>query len=42
MRKVVSSNEYENLQVVFKLNHAETVMGQNAHVVGGTEELGAW
>ena len=42
MRKVVSSNEYENVQGRFKLNHPEAIMGQNARFVGGTEKLGAW
>ena len=44
MRKVVSSSDYNSkqMQVIFKLNHAETRLGQNAHVVGGTEQMGAW
>jgi hypothetical protein len=30
------------MQVIFKLNHAETKMGQRAHIIGGSSQLGAW
>ena len=39
MRKVVSSNDYssKDMQVIFKLNHAETQVGENAYVIGLTD-----
>lgn len=42
MKKVVSSNEYNEMQVIFKLNHAETVNGQNALISGSVNNLGLW
>ena len=41
-----SGNDYESLKgkmkVIFKLNHAETKMGQTAHLIGGAPQLGGW
>jgi hypothetical protein len=30
------------MQVQFKLKYAQTKMGQNLQIIGGTQSLGAW